>query len=245
MNYDLYNFNLKEKLITCLEWMGISGIIAFFFYRAVWAFALLLLLLPFYFKIKRKRLIRKRKWELTLAFREAVGMVAANLQAGNSVENAFRRTYGDLKSLYGEKSDITEEFLTMGRGLDSNLILEDMLRDFAQRSNVEDILDFADIFAVAKRTGGNLREIISDTVETISEKIEMKRELRILISEKQFEQKIMSVIPFFILAYIGFTSPGYFDSLYHNLSGVGVMTACLIGYVAALLWGMKITAIEV
>ena len=178
-------------------------------------------------------------------FREAISMVSANLQAGNSVENAVRRTYSDLKGLYKENADITKEFLGISRGLDSNLVLENLLSDLGNRSGVEDILDFADIFTVAKRTGGNLREIITDTVDTISEKIEMKRELRILISEKQFEQKIMCIIPFFILAYIGFTSPGYFDSLYHNLSGIGIMSACLAAYAGALLWGMKITAVEV
>ena len=167
------------------------------------------------------------------------------MQAGNSVENAFRRAYSDLKSLYGEEADITKEFLVIGRGLENNLILEKMLLDFGNRSGVEDIKDFADIFAVAKRTGGNLKEIIADTVEIISDKIEMKRSLRILISEKQFEQKIMSVIPFFILIYIGMTSPGYFDSLYHSLSGIGIMTACLIAYIVAILWGMKIAAIEI
>ena len=171
-------------------------------------------------------------------------MIAANLQTGNSVENAFRKTYTELKALYGE-ADITQEFRLIGRGLDNNLVLENLLLDFGNRSSIEDIADFADIFAVAKRSGGNLREIITDTADIISEKIEMKRTLRILISEKQFEQKIMSIIPFFILVYIGMTSPGYFDSLYQTISGIGIMTACLAGYIVAMVWGMKITAIEV
>lgn len=245
MRYDTYFFSIKEKVLLVFVWIGISGVLAYFFYRSWIVFGIVLLFYPVFLKWQRKRSVKKRKWELTLAFREAVVMVSANLQAGNSVENAFRRTYGDLKSLFGEEADITKEFLLIGRGLDNNLILEKLLVDFAMRSCVEDIMDFADIFAVAKRSGGNLREIITDTAEVISDKIEMKRALRILISEKQFEQKIMSVIPFFILIYIGFTSPGYFDSLYHNLSGMGIMTACLIGYVLALFWGMKITAIEV
>ncbi|MBQ7767029.1 MAG: type II secretion system F family protein [Lachnospiraceae bacterium] len=245
MKYDIYSFNQKEKVFLSIVWIGISGVLAYFFYRSWIIWGVIVLFFPFFVKWQRKVAVKRRKWELTLAFREAVVMVAANLQAGNSVENAFRRTYGDLKNLLGEEADMTKEFLLIGRGLDNNLILEKLLLDLGVRSGVEDIMDFADIFAVAKRSGGNLREIITDTAEVISEKIEMKRSLRILISEKQFEQKIMSVIPFFILIYIGFTSPGYFDSLYHTLSGMGIMTACLTGYILALIWGMKITAIEV
>lgn len=245
MVYDTYHFNTKEKVVLFTIWIGISGVVAYFFYRSWIVFGIVLLGFPLFLKWQRKSATRKRKWELTLAFREAVVIVAGNLQAGNSIENAFRRAYSDLKSLYGEEADITKEFLIIGRGLENNLVLEKMLLDFGTRSGVEDIKDFADIFAVAKRTGGNLKEIIADTVEIISDKIEMKRSLRILISEKQFEQKIMCVIPFFILIYIGMTSPGYFDSLYHSSSGISIMTACLVAYIVAILWGMKITAIEV
>jgi len=245
MRYDTYCFSMKEKILTSLIWICISGLIAYFFYRSWVAFVVMLFFYPLFIKWQRKEFIRKRKWELTLEFREAVVMIASNLQAGNSVENAFQRTYSDLKGLFGENADITNEFRLIGRGLDNNLILEQLLLDFGERSQVEDICDFADIFAVAKRSGGNLREIITDTVDVISEKIEMKRTLRILITEKQFEQKIMSVIPFFILIYIGVTSPGYFDVLYHSLSGIGIMTACLGAYMVALFWSMRITAIEV
>lgn len=245
MRYDTYCLSIKEKIVTVLIWCCISGVIAYFFYRSWIVFIIMLCFYPFFIKWQKKEFMRKRKWELTLEFREAVVMIASNLQAGNSVENAFQRAYSDLKGLFGEDADITREFRVIGRGLDNNLVLEQLLLDFGERSQVEDICDFADIFAVAKRSGGNLREIIADTVDVISEKIEMKRTLRILITEKQFEQKIMSVIPFFILIYIGVTSPGYFDVLYHSLSGIGIMTACLAAYIVALLWSMRITAIEV
>lgn len=245
MDYSIYVFSRKEKIILFMQWAGICGMLAFFFYRSAIAFVILMFFYPLFMRWKRNEYKKKRRWELTLGFKEAVETVAGNLQAGNSVENAFRHAYGDLKPLYGDEADIIKELLAIGRGLDSNLVLEGLLLDLGRRSEVSDIMDFADIFAAAKRTGGNLKEIISDTAQTISEKIDMKRELRILISEKQFEQKIMSVVPFFILAYIGLTSPGYFDSLYGNISGIGIMSGCLAAYAAAILWGMKITAIEI
>lgn len=47
------------------------------------------------------------------------------------------------------------------------------------------------------------------------------------------EQNIMKLMPFGILLYIGFSYPGYFDALYHNLRGMGIMTLCLIVYLGA------------
>lgn len=179
-----------------------------------------------------------------MQFKDALLMVSANLRSGNSVENAFRKSCVELEHLYGKKSEMAEEFRVIGRGLDNNLVLENMLLDLASRTQVEEIADFAEIFAIAKRTVGNLREIIADTAAAIGEKIEQRRELRILIASKELEHKIMCMVPFLIIGYIGFTSKGYFDSLYHNVSGILIMTACLCVYFAALYWGKKITEIQ-
>lgn len=43
----------------------------------------------------------------------------------------------------------------------------------------------------------------------------------------------MNVMPFAVLAYVDASNKGYFDSLYHNLTGVVIMTVCLIVYLAA------------
>ena len=77
-------------------------------------------------------------------------------------------------------------------------------------------------------------------LETISESVEMQRELRIQLSSKQLELRIMSMVPFGILIYIGSTSAGFFDSLYHNFTGIMIMTGCLVVYLLAYFWGMRI-----
>lgn len=244
MNYSVYQLSVRERVKLIMEWGLIAGVIAFFFYRSWIVFLLLVFLVPLYFRYRKKDLIKARKWRITLQFKDALMMVSANLRAGNSVENAFRRSCTELEHLYGKECEMAEEFRVIGRGLDNNLVLENMLLDLAVRTQVEEIADFAEIFAIAKRTVGNLREIISDTSAAIGEKIEMQRELRVLIASKQLEHKIMCLVPFLIIGYIGFTSKGYFDSLYHNVSGFFIMTACLAVYFGALYWGKRITDIS-
>ena len=43
----------------------------------------------------------------------------------------------------------------------------------------------------------------------------------------------MNVVPLVILLYLNLTSPGYFDVLYGNLSGICIMSVCLIIYLIA------------
>ena len=43
----------------------------------------------------------------------------------------------------------------------------------------------------------------------------------------------MNVVPLVILLYLNLTSPGYFDVLYGNVSGICIMSVCLLVYLAA------------
>lgn len=106
-------------------------------------------------------------------------------------------------------------------------------------------MEFTDVFIVAKRSGGNYISIIQSTVYTISNKIEIKNEIDTFLSGKKYEQKIMSLVPPAIIAFVDFSSPGLLNSLYHNYIGISVMTGCLVLYLVALLISKKIMDIEI
>lgn len=106
-------------------------------------------------------------------------------------------------------------------------------------------MQFADVFLIAKRSGGNMTDILEKTAAVIGQKIETDQEIRLMISAKKMEQKIMNMVPFLIIFYIGTTSKGFFDVLYHNLIGVVIMTVCLGLYGTAYLLSKRIVEIEV
>ena len=138
-----------------------------------------------------------------------------------------------------------QEFRSMVSQLQMNQNLEDLLQSLAIRSGIEDIRNFAEIFAVSKRSGGNLIAIIRNTVQSISQKNETRKEIQVVLSAKKMEQNMMSVIPCLILFYVQTVSPGFLDSMYHNAAGVFIMSVSLMVYGGAVLWGRKIVDIEV
>ena len=83
------------------------------------------------------------------------------------------------------------------------------------------------------------------TAAASEQKIEVDKEIQLMISAKKMEQKIMNFVPFLIIFYIGTTSRGFFDVLYHNLIGIAVMTVCLGFYGVAYLLSKRIVEIEV
>ncbi|MCR5486865.1 MAG: type II secretion system F family protein [Lachnospiraceae bacterium] len=223
----------------------IDGMISFIFYRSILPFFGFFLFFPKYQKYRKKSRREKRKRELAAQFRESIQAVSTSLNAGYSVENAFVEAYGDMKQTYGEDAPIAIEYRRIAERLKNNEAIEVILKDFALRCGVEDIRDFSDVFSAAKRSGGDMGKIIRRASGNISEKMEVKREIDTLISSKRYEQRIMEIVPFAIIAYLSVISPGFMDGLYHNPIGIAVMSACLGIYAGGFFLAEKIMRIEV
>ena len=133
----------------------------------------------------------------------------------------------------------------MCAGLEVNQPIEVLMDKMALRLGVDEASQFAQVLWIIKRNGGNLIQIIKKSVEHMNQKIQVKEEILTMVSAKRMEQKIMSVMPFFILLYVRLMNPGYFQVLYDSPGGVILSTVCLIALVAAGMWAKKIVEIEV
>ena len=243
--YESYFFSGWEKLFYIACSAGITGILAFFFYRSCWTVPLLAPAgVAVYISFQSEK-GEKRRQKLEAEFKDCILSVSANLRAGYSVENAFLECGRDMISLYGEKGLIIRELCRVKKGLSNNVPLEQLLKEFGERSCCANIREFGEVFSIAGKSGGNLPEIIKSTADLIGEEISVKQEIRTSVSGKLFEQKIMTVIPFIMMAYVEAGNPGFFNVLYHNPAGWAIMTVCLMLYLAAYKLAKKICAITV
>lgn len=244
-NYNKYQFCIKEIIVYSLQGAVISFVLGCLFYQSIFGILFLSPIIYVYLKLKKKEQIKNRKWKLNLEFRDGISSLSAALCAGYSAEHAFEEALKDLRLLYSEDDFIIREFSYMINQIRMNFTVEYTLQDFGERTGIEDIISFAEIFAIAKRSGGDLTRIIKTTCNTINDKIEVKREVITMITAKKLEANIMNVIPILILLYLFLSSPGFLDPLYHNLLGIFIMTILLFGYIGAYLLSQKIVAIEV
>lgn len=161
------------------------------------------------------------------------------------MENAWKNAETDLEKMHGEKAVMCVELRILNFGVEVNEPIEKLLRDFADRSGLEEVDSFCQIFSFAKRSGGNQSKMIANTVKRISDKRKVMQEIETVMSAKKLEQKIMNIIPLLLLAYVGISSPDFIAPLYRNLFGQIVMSICLAVYGAAFLLSEKIIRIEV
>ena len=95
-----------------------------------------------------------------------------------------------------------------------------------------------------KRSGGNFASIIEETSEHIRERHDTEREIQLLIASRKLEQRVMNVVPIFILAYLKLTSGEFLSPLYGNLFGIIFMTGCLLAYGMTILLADRILNIQ-
>lgn len=239
-DYRKYHWKRGEKAGTAVLCAGAVGLLAYFFYRSPLAVAPLSLVGVLLFCRIAKEKGRQGREELAAQFRECILAVSTSLQAGYSAENAFVECRQDMALMYGESGAIVREMDIIRRGMTINIPLEELLTDMADRSGCDEIEQFAQIFSIAKRSGGNMAEIIGNSADQIGRRIRLKQELRALLSGRRMELGIMKAMPFGILIYIDMGNPGYFDPLYHNAIGIIVMTLSLAVYLGAFMLGERI-----
>jgi len=244
-NYDDYKFTILENVRYIAEGLLIASILGYLFYNNIFGIIGLSPLALIYRRRKKAQLVEKRKWQLNQEFRDAITSISAALNSGYSAENAFYEGWKDLKLLYKEDSLIMEELSYIINQIKLNVTIEKALSDFARRTRTEDINNFAEVFNTAKRTGGDLIKIIHTTAKSISEKIEVKRDIITLTTAKKYEADIMKCIPAAIIIYLNYSSPGYLDPLYNNILGIIVMTILLVTYLLAFNIADKIVDINI
>lgn len=244
-DYSVYRFSAREYAVYLMLYLFLDGLISLLFYRSFAAFVILLPGAWLYLKAKREECRKKQLLLMQSEFLSGMQFVSTALQAGYAMENAFREAEAELGKIYGPSAFIRTEMRYLNSQVRLNVPLEGLLLDLGERTQAEDIMNFAEIFSVARRSGGDLISIVRNTVSQIRQKSETRSEIETMLSGKRMEQRLMSLIPLFILGYVGVTSPGFFDGMYHTAAGAVVMTILLLVYAAAYVWGERIMNIQV
>ncbi|MGG1550696.1 type II secretion system F family protein [Paenibacillus ferrarius] len=226
-NYNEYDLSRQEKLTAVLMLAVPAFAVGYVFYKSVLLAAVLSLSGLLFPRYRRKQLIARQQQKLYVQFKQALSCLSSSLTVGKSVESAFRDAWEDLKLLYPDHGCfIVQEFGLICRKVEMGEPIEQALLHFAQRSYVDDIRNFTDVFLTCKRTGGNLIEVMKRTATIIGEKLEIQQEIAVMVAQKKFEARVLLFAPIVIVAVLAFSSPDYMVPLYRG-GGLLIMTGAL------------------
>lgn len=225
INYKVYYMTVIEKVIYFAIAFAVGAIVGYLFYGGIGVdeygnpttlTIVLNILIPstvgviagvLYLPIRTKQIVEKRHKELNTQFRDMLDGITTSIGAGNNVQNALQMVYSDLKVQYSEDAYILKELEVILSGIQSNFHIEDLLEDFGDRSGNDDIKSFANVFKISYRKGGNLQQILRNTHDILSRKMEIKEDIETIVSGSKLDQLVLVVMPVALIGIIKLMSP--------------------------------------
>lgn len=220
-------------------------ILAVFFYRSLLAVVPMLIPGFMYVWWENRKKERDRNEVFLKQFEDCILSVCSCVRSGYAAENAFLESIKDMELMYGKDAQILKELRIIKGGLDNHSSLEQLLKAMGIRTQLREVMEFADVFEIAKQNGANMAEVIESTARQISANRYLQEEMKTVLASKILEGKIMKGMPFLLMIYVESTTPGYFSIFYGNTEGVLVMSLFLLWYMAAyalsecILWRLK------
>ena len=244
IRYDRARLSGKEWIRYGIQGLLTGLLIVWLTYRSPAALPLAAGVTIAVLRLSALRLQAEKKRTLQYHFRTFLSSLHTTMAAGYSAENAVRRATADVEALHGKDDILAQELRAIVYRVDTQQPLEELFRELGERSDVEDIRSFGELLMITKRTGGSMDKVLESTWRTLCEKIDTAREVDAMIAAKRYEQQIMSLMPAGIILYLNVGFSGFLDPLYGNMTGVLIMTGCLLLYLAAFFLGRRMTRQE-
>ncbi|MBN1623770.1 MAG: hypothetical protein JW903_05340 [Clostridia bacterium] len=166
------------------------------------------------------------------------------MKSSENFSSAYFRAVADYEKMHGE--DVLLLVLKSGAArFRINNSAGDVLNHIAEKTDIEDAYLFAGSIESSEETGISVIDITNHTIGIITEKIQLKNELLMILSGKRFEHILVSIIPAAILVLLSVGAGSYLSPLYETIAGKIVMTVAGIIFCASWYTGKQITSIEV
>lgn len=243
-DYHVYHMKKADFLTAWMLGFAAASIVLFAFFNnmpvSLIGGIVCAKMLPKYYREYKKD---KQRNELRTQFKDLLESLTSSYSAGQNTVEAFSDAVGDMISIYGEDADIVQEVQMIEAGLKHNINIEVLLSDFADRSDLDDVMSFANVFEICNRQGSDLKRIVSDTREIINDKIEVEMEIETMIAGSKNELNIMMIMPVIVVVMLKGLGSGMAGS--NSLAAVLVKMVCIGIFALAYVMGRKIIDIKI
>lgn len=182
---------------------------------------------------------RKRMAALETQLPDALDMVAASLQAGSGLGQAFDLISREMSP------PVSEEFRQVMQEVALGLSTTEALTNLADRVASEDLDLVVTSINIQTRVGGNLVHVLRTITDTIRERIRIKGEIRVLTSQQRISAIIISVLPPGLAVLLFALNPRYMGHLLDPGITRVMLVMAVVMMIAGILSLRKITDIEV
>lgn len=260
LNYRVYKMKSGEKLLYFLMCFVVGGLVGLVFYGGLFkkggvaGMATLIsnvvvfcivgaAACKMFIPVINESLRKKRINILKLQFRDFLGALSNSLSSGMNINDSIQNAKKDMELQYSSDAYIVAEVGEMVAGIQNNIDIENVIKDFGYRSGIDDITNFATVFSICYRSGGNIKDIIKRTTELITEKMMVAEEIETKITSNKTQMMAMNVIPVVVVLMMKNMSSEFAKGL-TSVIGVIAISVAVVLFVIAYIVGQKIMNIE-
>jgi len=123
--------------------------------------------------------------------------------------------------------------------------LEDALERVAARMQSADLAWVVMAVRIQRQVGGNLAEVLLNTVATMRDRSQTRRHVRALSAEGRLSAYVLVGLPVFLAGFLFWFRADYMRSLYTTFIGLVMLSAAAVLVVLGSLWMRKLVRVEV
>jgi tight adherence protein B len=170
---------------------------------------------------------------------DVLQLVAGALQSGFSLPQALDTVIREgSQPAAGEFSRALAETRIGGE-------LEVAMNKVADRMNSTDLRWTVMAIGIQRQVGGNLVEVLSNTVDTMRERAQMRRQVRALSAEGRLSAYILVALPLLMAGYMFLVRRDYIRALYTTAPGLTMLIGSVVLIVVGSIWMRNIVRLEV
>jgi tight adherence protein B len=123
--------------------------------------------------------------------------------------------------------------------------IEDALDQVADRMESADLRWTVIAIRIQREVGGNLAEVLGNTVETMRERAQLRRHVKALSAEGRLSAYILVALPIFVAGWLFLVRRSYIRVLYTTPVGIAMLIFAIVMIVAGAFWMRAMIKVEV
>lgn len=168
-----------------------------------------------------------------------LGAIANSLKANPSLGEAIESTIALVPSPMSEEVDVLVKAYELGTPLDR------ALEHFAERAGSRTLAATVLALKVARRSGGNLPEMLESAAAALRELARLEGVVRTKTAEGKAQAFVIGVIPVPMIVGIHALDPAFFAPLVSNFLGNLIVAGAVLLWMIAIVASRKILAVDV
>lgn len=178
----------------------------------------------------------------------AEDMRAAVPDAFRSMESCFQAGLSLMQTLQqvGKESSgaLGEVFSRAAHRLEVGGSTQEALSELKEASDVPELAFAAVALDVQHQAGGSLRQVLEAARESVEGQLALRRSLRVQTAQAKLSARVVSVMPFVLLALLSLVSTGFLDPFFQSVQGMCLLAFAFLMQGAGILLVRKMLAVE-